>query len=63
VGWTKNAIRRQAFSEATEAEIVRHLKSEKAIENTVGYGVLAAHPDSAWLCAHTSKRIESVHAR
>jgi hypothetical protein len=62
VGWTKNAIRSQALSEVTKAEIVGHFKSEKAIENAVGDGVVAAHPDGALLSAHTGKHIENPYA-
>jgi hypothetical protein len=44
-GWTKNTARVKARSEVVEAEIVGHLKSEKAAANAVDEGVLAAHPD------------------
>jgi len=60
VGWIRTAIQKQALPEVTEAEIVGHLKSEKAIENAVGDGVFAAHPDGALLNARTGKLIENA---
>ena len=43
--WTTSTARRKAELDVLDAELVGHLKTEKAVANAINEGMLAAHPD------------------